>query len=135
MNCGFCSKALPENFKYWNVERDEKYCNAKCSLLRHEDINMDYETRKAQAEGMRKQGLDNVENDKEPEGQKFPCGSRVHIADDLGGSMSHFTSGCDATVLCTYAHAYGGDDFKSYSLDIDGLGEESWYEEGQLTLL
>lgn len=85
------------------------------------------------ATGIYKQGLSNVKNDPEPEGQKFPNGSRVHICKDLGGCMSHFTSDCNATVKYTYAHAYGGNDIKSYCLDIDGVGEVSWYEEWQLT--
>ncbi len=49
--------------------------------------------------------------------------------------MSHFTSDCDATVVHTYAHAYGGDDVKSYCLDVDGHGETSWYDEWQLTVI
>lgn len=69
----------------------------------------------------------------EPKGQKFPCGSRVRIADDLGYSMRHFPSGVNATVLHTYAHAYGGNDVKSYALCIDDYGHSSWYDEHQLT--
>ena len=49
--------------------------------------------------------------------------------------MSHFESGVNATVRYTYAHAYGGDDVKSYCLDVDGRGEVSWYKEWQLTPL
>jgi hypothetical protein len=94
---------------------------------------MDYETRSAQAKAMHETGLGRVKNNPEPAGQKFPCGSRVHIADDLGPHMSHFESGMDATVKYVYAHAYGGDDVTSYCLDIDGVGEVSWYEEDQLT--
>jgi hypothetical protein len=96
---------------------------------------MDYEARKAQSEEMYKRGLENVNNNTEPKGQKFPCGSRVRITDDLGRFMSHFESGCDATVRYTYAHAYGGDNVESYCLDVDGYGEVAWYEEQQLTLI
>jgi hypothetical protein len=49
--------------------------------------------------------------------------------------MSHFQGGVNATVKYTYAHAYGGDDVKSYCLDIDNHGEVSWYEEHQLTAI
>lgn len=96
---------------------------------------MNYQERKAQASAIYSQGLNNVKNKPEPKGQKFPCGSRVRIADDLGHSMSHFTSGVEATVKYVYAHAYGGDDIKSYCLDIDGVGSSAWYEECQLTAI
>ena len=69
----------------------------------------------------------------EPPGQKFPIGARVKIADDLGQCMAHFPKGKHATVKYTYAHAYGGNDVKSYSLDVDGHGGSSWYKEHQLT--
>ena len=69
----------------------------------------------------------------EPEGQKFRCKSRVRISDYLGESMSHFSSGVDATVDHTYAHAFGGTDVKSYALDVDGKGFSAWYQEDQLT--
>jgi len=68
----------------------------------------------------------------EPAGQKFPCGSRVRIADDLGRGMSHFESGLDATVAHTYAHAFGGDNVTSYCLDLDGHGTCSWYYEHEV---
>lgn len=96
---------------------------------------MNYQERKALAESIYSQGLDNVKNKTEPKGQKFPCGSRVRIADDLGPCMSHFTSGVEATVKYVYAHAYGGDNVKSYCLDIDGEGSSAWYEEWQLTAI
>ena len=73
----------------------------------------------------------------EPEGQKFRIGARVKIADDLGPTMSHFPSGCMATVRYTYAHAYSSshpNDLKSYCLNLDGCqGDHSWYYEHQLT--
>ena len=80
-------------------------------------------------------GMERVATTSEPKGQKFPNGSRVRIADDLGDGMSHFQSGVNATVLHTYAHAYGGNDVKSYALDIDGYGHTAWYYEHQLTAI
>ena len=80
-------------------------------------------------------GLDRVKTTPMPEGQKFPIGARVRIADDLGPYMTHFSGkGCIATVVHTYDHAFGGGDTKSYTLNIDGLGNSSWYLEHQLTL-
>lgn len=95
----------------------------------------DYETRAAQAQGVYQAGMKKVAETPEPEGQKFPCGSRVRIADDLGPSMRHFESGVDATVEYVYAHAYGGSDVKSYCLNIDGCGSVAWYYEHQLTAI
>lgn len=94
---------------------------------------MNYEERHAQARGSYKAGLEKVATTPPPEGQKYAPGTRVRIADDLGPSMSHFTSGANATVEYTYAHAYGGSNVKSYCLDIDGRGQVSWYHEHQLT--
>jgi len=66
--------------------------------------------------------------------QKFPTGTRVRIANELPIYMRHFDGkGELATVIYTYAQAYGGYDYKSYCLDIDGLGITSWYEENLLT--
>lgn len=92
-----------------------------------------YKERLSEATSHHEAGMSRVKNTKAPQGQKFPCRSRVRIAKDLGSSMGHFESDCDATVKYTYAHAYGGDDVKSYCLDIDGSGECSWYEEWHLT--
>lgn len=77
-------------------------------------------------------GMSRVATDPEPNGQKFPVGSRVKIK-DLGPGMSNFPSGLLATVNYTYAHAYGGSDVTSYSLDVDGIGSIAWYEEHQLS--
>ena len=77
--------------------------------------------------------LKRMESKPEPEGQKFPIGTRVRIADDLGPTMSHFPSGVNATVQYVYAHAYGGSDVRSYCLNIDGRGSSAWYYERQLT--
>ena len=71
-----------------------------------------------------------------PAGQKFAPGARVMIADNLGHHMSHFPAGKLATVLHTYAHAYGSTDQQSlrlYSLYVDDIGVVSWYDECQLS--
>lgn len=86
----------------------------------------------AQAQAIYDAGMQRVETKSEPPNQKFPCGSRVRIVDDLGPHMSHFPSGVGATVKYVYAHAFGGVDVKSYCLDVDGEGEISWYKEDQL---
>ena len=72
---------------------------------------------------------------KTPEGQKYPSGTRVHIAADLGPGMSHFTSDVDGTVCYSYKQMFGGDarQAKEYCIDIDGRGTSSWYKEHQLT--
>ena len=93
------------------------------------------ETRLEQAKSIHAAGMGRVANEPEPDGQLFPCGSRVRIADDLGEFMSHFESGKNATVKYTYAHAFGGGNVKSYCLDIDGVGQVSWYYEYQLTAI
>ena len=67
--------------------------------------------------------------------QKFPDGSLVQIADDLGESMSHFTSGVRAIVCHTFAGKYGGNDHSKYSMYLEGHGESAWYKEDQLTLI
>jgi len=94
---------------------------------------MNYQDRLNSAKAIYAKGLEKVKSTPEPKLQKFANGSRVKIADDLGGSMSHFRSGVEAEVQYTYAHAYGGDDVKSYSLKFDDGSTSSWYEEWQLT--
>jgi len=80
------------------------------------------------------EGMEKVATTPIPEGQKFPIGTRVKIAEDLGPYMSHFTGkGCLATVQYTYAHAYGGNNVTDYSLNIDGRGSSAWYPEDKLT--
>ena len=81
------------------------------------------------------EGLDRVATTPQPKEQKFPIGSRVRIADNLGKFMSHFYKGVDATVEYTYKHAYEHGSAKRYSLNIDGIGSTAWYEEHQLTLI
>ena len=72
--------------------------------------------------------------------QKFFLGDRVCIAKDLGASMSHFESDCEAIVMYSYAEQYD-DNSSRKNLDQFGLyilpnrGESSWYYADQLTLL
>jgi hypothetical protein len=96
---------------------------------------MDYQQYEQAAKARHEEGLRHVQDSPAPEGQKFPVGARVRIADDLGPSMSHFPKGRLATVKYTHAHAFGGDDVASYCLDVDGCGSTSWYKEHQLTLV
>lgn len=67
--------------------------------------------------------------------QKFQKGDLVHIAADLGASMSHFTADVDAIVIGSYADQYGGNNTKDYTLHLKSKGQVSWYYETQLTLL
>lgn len=67
--------------------------------------------------------------------QKFHMGDLVHVAKDLGQSMSHFTNDIDAIVIGSYKDEYGGDNTKSYTLHLKGYGRCSWYYEHQLILL
>lgn len=77
--------------------------------------------------------------------QKYPRGTRVRVAEDLGPSMSHFEGkGEEAIVEYTYAQEYGWmggtKDYTSYSLVLlNEMGlpynSVSWYEEHQLTLI
>ena len=95
---------------------------------------LDYETRLAHAQSTHTAGLKRVQNEPPPKVQKFACGSRVRIADDLGYGMQHFPKSKNATVMYTHAHAYISHLIKSYCLHIDGhQGSTSWYEEWQLT--
>lgn len=105
---------------------------------------MNREQYAAQAKGIYQQGLENVKKNPEPTEQKFPVGSFVWIAKELGSSMSHFRGGCVARVQYTYAHAYGHltsspDKYKSYSLLVsqeDGdWSSSAWYEEWQLSTI
>lgn len=73
--------------------------------------------------------------------QKFFRGQRVRVADDLGKTMRHFTSGCDAIVVGSFSDRVfsSGDDEESYTLllkEEDGtMDTVSWYKESQLTIL
>lgn len=68
--------------------------------------------------------------------QKFKRGNLVHIAKNLGPTMSHFDNDKDAVIIGSYADLYGGSDTKSYTVMFIETGNEcSWYEEHQLTLV
>ena len=67
--------------------------------------------------------------------QKFRMGDHVMIADDLGESMRHFTSGKEAIVIGSYDDQYGGGDKDDFTLHIKDKGRCSWYHGHQLTLL
>jgi hypothetical protein len=97
------------------------------------DFAMTHEERYAQALRHFREAVERVRTNPPPNGQKYPPGTRVRIADDLGRCMAHFPSGKNATVRYTHAHAYGGGDVKSYCVDVDDFGEVSWYDEAQLT--
>lgn len=89
----------------------------------------------SQARAIHDASMERVRSKPYPPNQKFPPGTRVKIADDLGSHMRHFPKGRLATVICTYAHAFGGDNVQDYCLDVDGYGRSSWYYEHQLTLV
>jgi len=67
--------------------------------------------------------------------QKYNKGDHVQVTKDLGQSMSHFQSDCEAIVMYTYSEKYGGDDIDSYCIHIKGRGQVSWYHEHQLELI
>lgn len=103
---------------------------------------MNYEQRAADARSIYQQGLVNVATKPMPKNQKFSPNSFVKIADDLGSSMSHFTKGVYAQIICTYAHAFSDfdeNDIYSYSLlvrhDKNNWLSSSWYLEHQLTAI
>jgi len=53
----------------------------------------------------------------------------VRVCKDLGKSMSHFSSDCDAVVVKICG------DNKQYGLYIRGKGFSAWYHESQLALI
>jgi hypothetical protein len=67
--------------------------------------------------------------------QKFHKGDFVHVAENLGSSMSHFTADIDAIVMGSYRDQFGHGDTNCYTLHLKGQGECSWYYENQLKLL
>ena len=69
--------------------------------------------------------------------QKFFRGDLVQVADDLGASMRHFTKGCKAIVIGTYAElCYDDTNVDDYSIYIlPRGGTTSWYHTNQLTLI
>lgn len=81
------------------------------------------------------------------DGQLFPRGTIVWISEDEKlfdgsdgeGYMGHFEHGCLAVVEYSYAERFGGNDFKSYSLQILDVkmrpkGSAAWYKEKQLSI-
>jgi len=96
---------------------------------------MNHEKCLTEAKTTYNQGMTRVKDTPEPNDQKFPINSRVKISDDLGQCMRFFPHGVNAIVCYTYAHAFGGNNVKSYCLDVDGHGKISWYDEHQLALI
>lgn len=64
--------------------------------------------------------------------QKYKKGDRVWIKKGLSQGKRDFKSGCYATIIHSYAESYGGNNFKSYNIDIDNFGIVAWYEEHEL---
>lgn len=62
-------------------------------------------------------------------------GDLVRVADDLGESMSHFASGCNAIVEYSYLEKYGPGGDNTYSLHIENVGSSAWYYAHQLTFI
>lgn len=68
--------------------------------------------------------------------QKYKRGDVVHIAVDLGQSMSHFKKDKDVVILGSYADQFGGSNTSDYTvLFLEDGNESSWYGEHQLTFL
>lgn len=69
--------------------------------------------------------------------QKFFRGDLVQIADDLGPSMRHFSKGCKAIVIGTYAElCHDDNEVDSYRVYlIPNRGSSAWYKTHQLTLI
>lgn len=98
---------------------------------------MNYKERLKYATSVYEAGMERVKTIPVPSTQKFNPGTFVMIAAYLGPSMRHFENNRPAQVEYTYAHAYGGDDTKTYSLLVrydDGeWSGVAWYNEEQLT--
>jgi hypothetical protein len=80
------------------------------------------------AEGMRR-----VNSTPEPEGQKYPIGTRVTVR----GKPNIARNGTKGTVLFTYAHAFpqvNATNVVDYAVDVDEHGYVAWWHESQLTL-
>ncbi len=90
-------------------------------------------SREKDAQAYYQQSLIKVKETPEPLGQKFHIGERVWISRELPSYMCHFPKGKWAIVQYTYAHAYGGDNVKDYSLDIEGYRSSAWYDEWLLS--
>jgi hypothetical protein len=73
--------------------------------------------------------------------QTFQRGDLVHVAKDLGQSMSHFRCNCDAVVVASYADLYVDSAPKDsryrriYQLQMKNGNRSAWYFEDQLTLV
>lgn len=67
--------------------------------------------------------------------QKFNRGDVVHIAVDLGQSMSHFEKDKDVVILGSYADEFGGNNTRDYTVLFEDGNECAWYQEYQLTFL
>ena len=72
--------------------------------------------------------------------QQFFAGDLVNVAEDLGMSMRHFDSGCQAIVQYSYADQYGSSSNKQYNKEyslyiIKTKTSSAWYHEHQLTLV
>lgn len=70
--------------------------------------------------------------------QKFHKGDWVRVVKDLGSSMSHFESDCEAIVIGSYADQYSCFDTNNthdFTIFIKGSGQVSWYDESQLILI
>lgn len=67
--------------------------------------------------------------------QKFPCGSRVKIIKDICPSRNHFPHDTNATVVHTDKHGNFYGDGTDYCLDVDDLGQTSWYDESDMVLI
>jgi hypothetical protein len=70
--------------------------------------------------------------------QKFHKGDWVRVAKDLGSTMSHFESDCEAIVIGSYADQYPGFDSENthdFTIFIKGRGQVSWYGGNQLILI
>jgi len=91
--------------------------------------------RHSQENAYHQQGMERVKNTPPPKDQKFPPGARVKIRKDLVSANANFSSGREATVLCTHAHAFGSKSSNEYCLDIDEVGRVAWYEEQDLQAL
>jgi hypothetical protein len=68
------------------------------------------------------QGLANVKSTPCPPNQKFPPGTKVKVKGLTGFAIVEYT----------YAHAYGGDNVKDYSLLMNGKYSSAWHRENEL---
>lgn len=79
-------------------------------------------------------GMLRVKTEPAPPGQKFPVGARVRVSNGTSGySVGLSGRGRTATVIHTYAHAFGGANVESYCLNVDGIGVSAWYDEAWLS--